>query len=338
MDVGIALNPGMPTASSRPDPTLGTLRYSAPERVDPNWRHSTDLASLVPSDIFSLGCVFYELLVGDFAFASSDLAKANPPIRPSDIDSSIPQIVSDLAMQMLDSVVANRPRTAADVVQRINGIMPSLTSLRTTLNPAWPTASPTANPLLCNIGIERENLRSSHAQSSSTNCKLRQFGQSALTIGLARRIDFATHSLEAIASTIQRLLFLEVECRAALTRVAVASGSAASRLASYAAGQVESTVQDISNALLGVVERCLGYSPGLQRLDTALKQVQATIADFPLAAVKPTVTNAGQRIKEVIDAVSDTLPNLLESQDEFIHLRAIAVDRLTTDLETTQRS
>jgi WD40 repeat protein/tRNA A-37 threonylcarbamoyl transferase component Bud32 len=97
---------------------LGTPSYLAPEqiegRVDPR------------SDLFSLGCVLYEMLTGRRAFDGDNvlailgcLAAVTPP-TPATLEAAVPAALSELVMALLSKRPEGRPPTAQAVVQALD--------------------------------------------------------------------------------------------------------------------------------------------------------------------------------------------------------------------------
>ena len=87
---------------------LGTVRYMSPEQV-----RGQQVGT--PSDVFSLGLVWYELLTGQHAFAE-DLPVAmmhaiscNPPLPPSRLNSELLPAIEHLLMRMIHKQPEMRP-------------------------------------------------------------------------------------------------------------------------------------------------------------------------------------------------------------------------------------
>jgi tetratricopeptide (TPR) repeat protein len=93
---------------TRPGVLLGTVRYMSPEQV-------RGVAVGAPSDVFSLGLVWYELLSGRHAFATeSPIAMLHAidsaqPLAPSALNAEIPQEIDGLLMRMLQKEPELRP-------------------------------------------------------------------------------------------------------------------------------------------------------------------------------------------------------------------------------------
>ena len=87
---------------------IGTLSYQAPEQV------SAQEFSFA-SDIFSLGRVFYELLLGKSVYSSDSMASVvdkilnEAPIPPGDIRREVPASLNRLILRMLGKEVEARP-------------------------------------------------------------------------------------------------------------------------------------------------------------------------------------------------------------------------------------
>jgi len=102
---------------------LGTPAYMAPEQAaaDPTIDHRADL--------YSLGCVAYELLAGRPPFegrASQQLLAAHAAELPTAITVrrvTTPPALAAVVMQCLEKRAADRPQSAEDVVRALDGIV-----------------------------------------------------------------------------------------------------------------------------------------------------------------------------------------------------------------------
>jgi serine/threonine protein kinase/tetratricopeptide (TPR) repeat protein len=103
-----------------PGQLIGTLKYMSPERA-----RSESVGH--PSDIFSLGLMFYELATGRYPFmASSPIGLLNAiiadaPTPPSQLNQQLPAELEDLILRMLEKEASKRP-TAVEVDQSLVAI------------------------------------------------------------------------------------------------------------------------------------------------------------------------------------------------------------------------
>jgi len=85
-----------------PDVIEGTLSYMSPEQTG-RMNRGVDYRT----DIYSLGATFYEMLTGEVPFKYKDPMElihshiARQPLSPSDINSSIPPVLSSIILKML---------------------------------------------------------------------------------------------------------------------------------------------------------------------------------------------------------------------------------------------
>ncbi|MDI1448983.1 serine/threonine-protein kinase [Polyangium sp. 6x1] len=117
---------------------VGTPQYMAPEQL-------VDGASLGPAtDVFSLGCVFYECLTGRPAFAAEHVAGVlarilyDDPAPVRSVRPAIPQEWEDLLARMLSRNAERRPRDGA-ALQSLVSMLPAVTAeehLPATVRPA----------------------------------------------------------------------------------------------------------------------------------------------------------------------------------------------------------
>jgi tRNA A-37 threonylcarbamoyl transferase component Bud32/tetratricopeptide (TPR) repeat protein len=102
--------------------SVGTPAYISPEQAagDPNIDHR--------SDIYSLGCMAYELLTGSAPFAGrspqrtlvAHLTETPAPI--SDARTDIPSVLAELVMRCLEKDPAKRPQSAAEIETALNAV------------------------------------------------------------------------------------------------------------------------------------------------------------------------------------------------------------------------
>jgi len=101
---------------------VGTPQYMAPEQIsaDPDVDHRADL--------YSLGCVAYELLVGESPFAGvspTALLRAHLVQNPEPVTArraDVPDALAALIARCLAKDPANRPPTARDVLAMLDGV------------------------------------------------------------------------------------------------------------------------------------------------------------------------------------------------------------------------
>jgi serine/threonine-protein kinase len=96
--------------------SIGTLQYMSPEQIDAG-------AIDARSDLYSLGLVLYEMLVGRPPFCSASPREllnlqctAEPPALPDEVADVLPRGVEDLLFSLLAKKPDQRPACAADVV------------------------------------------------------------------------------------------------------------------------------------------------------------------------------------------------------------------------------
>ncbi|MGE3804890.1 MAG: ABC transporter substrate-binding protein [Gemmataceae bacterium] len=101
---------------------MGTPAYMAPEQAE---GERVDFRT----DLFSLGCVLYELCTGNLPFERSStlavlkaVALFEPP-PPHQVNPEVPEDLSELIIQLMAKKKEERPGSAAEVVERLEGIM-----------------------------------------------------------------------------------------------------------------------------------------------------------------------------------------------------------------------
>ena len=126
LDFGLARNQeGGDDSISLSGDVLGTPAYMSPEQ-----------ASSLPvdhrTDLFSVGCVLYELSTGRRPFAGANLlaicrnlAMHNPP-QPKDINEAVPARLSELIVALLAKDPADRPSSAHEVATALKELAESL--------------------------------------------------------------------------------------------------------------------------------------------------------------------------------------------------------------------
>ncbi|HEV3198256.1 MAG TPA: protein kinase [Bryobacteraceae bacterium] len=104
---------------TNPGRVLGTARYMSPEQARGE-------NSGAPSDVFSLGLIFYEMATGRHPFPSDSLLgtlhaiNTRTPAAPSSLNGNIPARLEELILAMLAKDAASRP-TAAEVDASLAG-------------------------------------------------------------------------------------------------------------------------------------------------------------------------------------------------------------------------
>jgi eukaryotic-like serine/threonine-protein kinase len=122
LDLGLALAGGDDDGSltrEHDERVLGTADYLAPEQATDS--HKADRRS----DIYSLGCTLYYLLVGTAPFASGKLADrlqahlTKPPPNLLDRRPDVPIAIADLYFRMLQKHPDGRPQSAQEVADAL---------------------------------------------------------------------------------------------------------------------------------------------------------------------------------------------------------------------------
>jgi len=117
LDFGLAYEKDARTKLTRDGALLGTPAYTAPEQVG---------GSAGPrSDLFSLGCILYEMTTGQRPFDGANvmavlacLAAVTPP-APCTFDPPVPRPLSDLIMALLAKEPEGRPASARSVADQL---------------------------------------------------------------------------------------------------------------------------------------------------------------------------------------------------------------------------
>ena len=110
--------------------SLGTPAYTAPEQI------SSAGTVDARADVYSLGCVAYELLTGSPPFSGRslrDLLNAHINERPAPLDHirpGLPPAITQIVMRCLEKDPDRRPESASEIVKVIDGL--TLTSLSET--------------------------------------------------------------------------------------------------------------------------------------------------------------------------------------------------------------
>ena len=117
MDFGIAKV--LAAAHATNTQSIGTLQYMSPEQID---ARTIDARS----DLYSLGLIFYELIVGAPPFHSASPREllnlqctAEAPDLDEDVRRTIPRGVEELLFGLLEKAPADRPANAAEVIAKL---------------------------------------------------------------------------------------------------------------------------------------------------------------------------------------------------------------------------
>jgi serine/threonine protein kinase len=127
--------------------SVGTLQYMSPEQIDAGHIDQR-------SDLYSLGLIFYEMLAGTAPFTSESPREllnlqctSAPPALPDDVRGQLPRGVERLLLRLLEKSPANRPASAAEVVEALEpfavGARPAEPPRRT---PASSASMPAVEP------------------------------------------------------------------------------------------------------------------------------------------------------------------------------------------------
>ncbi|MEZ4460973.1 MAG: serine/threonine-protein kinase [bacterium] len=118
LDFGIAQSIAAQTRLTAPGGITGTPHYMSPEQAQ-------DLPVSAASDLYSLGVLMYEMLSGGLPFsADTPLALLLKHVQepPRELDSTVPDVVAALVMDLLQKPPEQRPKSAGDVGRRIDEI------------------------------------------------------------------------------------------------------------------------------------------------------------------------------------------------------------------------
>ncbi len=118
LDFGLAYVDRGESKLTRLGIVVGSVGYLSPEQAA---GRPVDARS----DLFSLGCLLYNLTTGELPFTGDDLlAKLNAlantePMPPSVLDPAVPEVFSDLILMLLDKDPDFRPPTARDLSEAL---------------------------------------------------------------------------------------------------------------------------------------------------------------------------------------------------------------------------
>ncbi|SKB13861.1 putative Mitogen-activated protein kinase kinase [Planktothrix sp. PCC 11201] len=130
---------GISTKLTRENPTLknpnvleGTLPYMSPEQTG-RMNRSLDYRT----DFYSLGITFYELLTHQLPFSSTDPLElvhchiAKQPLCPSEINSGIPQILSELILKLMSKNAEDRYQSSWGIKADLENCLNQLQNTQT---------------------------------------------------------------------------------------------------------------------------------------------------------------------------------------------------------------
>ncbi len=127
LDFGLVRSQADPSRLTQEGGLVGTPAYMAPEQAQ-------GAAVDGRADLFSLGCVLYQMLTGRRPFQGKDpvtvlwsLAMDRPP-APQALNPEVPGAVSELTLRLLSKDPAGRPASARDVVEQIAALQRQLAS------------------------------------------------------------------------------------------------------------------------------------------------------------------------------------------------------------------
>lgn len=153
LDLGVAKPLAATHPLTRSGMLMGTIGYMAPEHA------FGDVAIDPRSDLFSLGCVLFEALVGRSPFAAKHVAAVfakvihfEPPRLGTLVD-GIPRALEQLVQRLLSKSPDERPRTAKDVLASLGSIGATIAAARAPayeprLDASGVVAVPLPQPLL----------------------------------------------------------------------------------------------------------------------------------------------------------------------------------------------
>ncbi len=114
---------------SNPNNLKGTLEYIAPELTG-----RINQAVDIRSDLYSIGVVLYKLLVGKYPFEHKKASEflyshiAIKPESPNKINSSIPLVINNVILKLLEKKSENRYQTGISLLRDLKDIKTALTS------------------------------------------------------------------------------------------------------------------------------------------------------------------------------------------------------------------
>lgn len=147
LDFGLARAADRPSHLTEPGVVMGTPDYMAPEQAEGG-------PVTERCDLFSLGCVLYQVLSGTKPFGSGSTMAVLKAVIMKDptpvelVNPSVPLPLADLTTRLLAKNAANRPTTARVVADRLESLAlqpAGVLSIRSPTRPV-PAAPPTPAP------------------------------------------------------------------------------------------------------------------------------------------------------------------------------------------------
>jgi len=126
---------------TQPGMVMGTVGYMSPEQV-------MGTPADARSDIFSLGIILYEMLVGKLAFARATTVETMSAILrddPAELPATLPPAVQQLVLHCLEKEPARRFQSAHDLAFNLRALMPG-SMAGSTIAPALPLPPAAARP------------------------------------------------------------------------------------------------------------------------------------------------------------------------------------------------
>ncbi|HEY1670989.1 MAG TPA: protein kinase [Trebonia sp.] len=124
-DFGIARDSSANSVLTAHGVIMGTWAYIAPERWLGTWNGEPS------TDLYSMGCILYELLTGETPFAADSMAIIRmhceeAPAPPQARNRDIPELLNRLVLRLLEKEPASRPASAAQVASALAQIRDAL--------------------------------------------------------------------------------------------------------------------------------------------------------------------------------------------------------------------
>ena len=125
LDFGVSKVPRVDTQIdlTRTGVAIGTPTYMSPEQSE--GARDVDLRS----DLWSLGVIMYRMLAGELPFVAPNYARlvvkimSEAPARLRSHRSEIPVALERLVMRCLEKVAADRPRSTAEIITALDGVL-----------------------------------------------------------------------------------------------------------------------------------------------------------------------------------------------------------------------